>query len=73
MSWISIINTKPEDLKQVLIFDRVNECMIGYYDRTAGNFVGSVDGARISHAIFWKPLPELPVHLQTNLVGHCSG
>lgn len=63
MNWISIFDTNPEDLQQVLIFDEVNECIIGYYNGAEAFFIGSVDGARISNALFWQPLPELPENI----------
>jgi hypothetical protein len=58
MTWIPVLDNKPKDLPLVLIFDDVDEYIIGYYYEAGGFFVGSVDGARISKARFWKPLPE---------------
>lgn len=60
MTWIPVLDTKPEALKQVLIFDDVNEYLVGFYDKKAGLFIGSVDGALIRNARYWQPLPELP-------------
>jgi hypothetical protein len=56
----SISETKPEDLRQVLIYDEVNEWVIGFYDKRSDRFIGSVDGARIANPRCWKPLPEPP-------------
>ena len=61
MSWTSVLEKKPADSQQVLIFDDVNGYVIGYYHKAGGVFVGSVDGARINDARFWRLLPELVI------------
>jgi hypothetical protein len=61
MTWILVSDLKPEEFKQVLIFDDVNEYVIGYYQEAGDFFIGSVDGSRITNARFWRPLPELLV------------
>ena len=70
MTWIPVLDNKPEDLQQVLIFDDVDEYIIGYYHEAGGVFIGSVDGARINKARFWKPLPELPVQSDLPVFGN---
>lgn len=62
MTWTRILEKKPANFKQILIFDDVNEYVIGYYHEAGGVFIGSVDAALIKNARFWMHLPELPVN-----------
>lgn len=61
MSWISVVKSKPEEMREVLIFDDTIGMVVGYYYPSSNSFFGSVDGVRLTRATHWMPLPELPL------------
>jgi hypothetical protein len=61
MNWTSAIQHKPSDLEEVLIFDDTQGFRVGYYSLGTDTFFGIADGAKLSHATYWMPLPEIPV------------
>lgn len=61
MSWISVVNSKPEEMQEVIIFDSAPGIVIGFFYPFSNSFIGSVDGTRLTHVSYWMPLPELPV------------
>ena len=61
MKWISVIKVKPAEMQDVLVFDDAQGIFVAYYFESCSCFVRSVDGARLKHATYWMPLPEVPV------------
>ena len=58
--WISVTQTIPEELKQVLIFDRLEGINIAYYFRLTDCYIVAIDGSRLQNVGYWMPLPESP-------------
>ena len=61
MSWISVVNSKPEEMEEVIIFDSAQGIVIGFFYPISNSFIRSVDGSRLTHVSYWMPLPKLPV------------
>ena len=54
------MNSKPEEMEDVIIFDSSQGIVIGYFYPFSNSFIGSVDGSRLTHVSYWMPLPEIP-------------
>lgn len=61
MKWISVNQTIPDELQQVLIFDRDEGINIAYYFKAANCYIVAIDGSRLTNVGYWMPLPESPV------------
>ena len=61
MKWISVIRMKPAEMQDVLVFDDAHGIFVAYYFESSGCFIRSLDGARLTHASYWMPLPAVPV------------
>ncbi|NEU07887.1 DUF551 domain-containing protein [Flavihumibacter sp. R14] len=60
MEWISITQTLPEELKEILIFDRLEGINIAYYFKETNSYIVAIDGSRLTNVGYWMPLPESP-------------
>lgn len=60
MNWIPLIQQKPQDRNEVLIYDDNQGIHVSYYLKVSNSFISSVDGARFTHVSFWMPVPEVP-------------
>ena len=58
--WIATKKTMPAEMDEVLVFDGQKGVVIGHYFESANAFIRAFDGARLLHASYWMPLPELP-------------
>ena len=58
--WLSIEKSIPEEMREVIVFDEDKGVFIGHYFQSANSFIRTVDGARLSGAKYWMPIPELP-------------
>ena len=50
----------PEDMKDVLLFDKMEGRYIGYYYSSQEKFIRYVDGYSSENVTHWMPLPEPP-------------
>lgn len=55
------MKVKPEEMQDVLVFDDAHGIYVAYYFESCSCFIRSVDGARLTHASYWMPLPAVPV------------
>jgi len=58
--WISVLEQKPDDLQEVLIFDEHLGINIAHYYKSMDAFIVKNDRTLLKHARVWMPLPPLP-------------
>ena len=59
MKWISILQSLPQELENVILFDEMEGLTIGYRHFKNG-FIQSVDGHPLEKVSHWMPAPEAP-------------
>lgn len=59
MLWRLAENDLPNEMKEVLLYDKDKGVAVGYYFKGAACFFRSYDGLRLLKVICWMPIPEM--------------
>ena len=59
MQWRLAENGLPNEMKEVLLYDKDKGVSVGYYFKGTACFFRSCDGLRLLQVLYWMPIPEI--------------
>ena len=60
MKWISVLESLPNDMENVLLYDETEGLAIGYLFKQNSCFIQNLDGLKLKEVSHWMPFPQLP-------------